>query len=399
MSKARDLGNLLDTGGDVVSGSLDNVPTPSKTSIEALGIDVPAANLTGSIAEARIPSTALNSSVMTKSTSEPATDTNPSGGVGTVWLRTTTGEMYCCTDATTDANIWTNIGGGSGNISPSYAVDFLAIGGGAGSGYGGGGAGGYRNSFSTEASGGGASSQDSLALVPGTQYTITVGAGGAAGNVNTVNTASQGVDSTITGADITTITSHGGGFGGGYSSPTNTQGGDGASGGGSGPSSGTGGASDQSGEGYAGGGGIDTGPTHQAGGGGGASEVGTDGASGVAGDGGDGLSSSITGSAVTRAGGGGGGNHSGAGPGAAGAGGGGAGTTGGGTAGGVNLGGGAGGCTHNGFPGEAGGSGVVILRMLTADYSGTTTGSPTEDQSTVADTTILIFNGDGTYTA
>ena len=55
MSKARDLGNLLDTGGDVVSGSLDNVPTPSKTSIEALGIALPAANLTGTVADARLP--------------------------------------------------------------------------------------------------------------------------------------------------------------------------------------------------------------------------------------------------------------------------------------------------------------------------------------------------------
>jgi hypothetical protein len=56
MSKARDLGNLLDTGGDVVSGSLDNVPTPSKTSIEALDIALPAANLTGTLEGARLPS-------------------------------------------------------------------------------------------------------------------------------------------------------------------------------------------------------------------------------------------------------------------------------------------------------------------------------------------------------
>jgi len=65
MSKARDLGNLLDTGGDVVSGSLDNVPTPSKTSIEALGIDVPAANLTGTIANARIDLTPVHQSIAT----------------------------------------------------------------------------------------------------------------------------------------------------------------------------------------------------------------------------------------------------------------------------------------------------------------------------------------------
>jgi hypothetical protein len=37
--------------------------------------------------------------------------------------------------------------------------------------------------------------------------------------------------------------------------------------------------------------------------------------------------------------------------------------------------------------------------MPTANYSGTTTGVPTVDSSTVAGTTILIFNGDGTYTS
>jgi hypothetical protein len=63
MSKARDLGDLLDTDGDVISGSLDNVPTPSKTSIEALGIALPAANLTGSIANARIPAGAVTQHV------------------------------------------------------------------------------------------------------------------------------------------------------------------------------------------------------------------------------------------------------------------------------------------------------------------------------------------------
>ncbi|SVE13692.1 uncharacterized protein METZ01_LOCUS466546, partial [marine metagenome] len=41
----------------------------------------------------------------------------------------------------------------------------------------------------------------------------------------------------------------------------------------------------------------------------------------------------------------------------------------------------------------------VILRIPDADYSGTTTGSPTVDTSSVADETILIFNGDGSYTA
>jgi hypothetical protein len=57
MSKARDLGDLLNTDGDVKSDSLDMVPIPTKATIEALGIDVPAANLTGTLANARFPTT------------------------------------------------------------------------------------------------------------------------------------------------------------------------------------------------------------------------------------------------------------------------------------------------------------------------------------------------------
>jgi hypothetical protein len=40
---------------------------------------------------------------------------------------------------------------------------------------------------------------------------------------------------------------------------------------------------------------------------------------------------------------------------------------------------------------------VVILRMLTADYSGTTTGSPTV--TTSGSDTILTYTGSGSYTA
>ena len=55
---------------------------------------------------------------VTKNASDPATDTNPSGGVGTLWLNTTSAELYTCTDATTDANVWYNVGGGSGDVEP-----------------------------------------------------------------------------------------------------------------------------------------------------------------------------------------------------------------------------------------------------------------------------------------
>jgi hypothetical protein len=46
--------------------------------------------------------------------------------------------------------------------------------------------------------------------------------------------------------------------------------------------------------------------------------------------------------------------------------------------------------------GGAGGSGIVILRMATAKYSGTTTGSPSV--ATSGDDTILTYNSSGTYT-
>jgi hypothetical protein len=49
------------------------------------------------------------------SASDPAIDSNKA--LGTEWLNTTSGEMYVCTDATTGANIWTNVGAGSGDIS------------------------------------------------------------------------------------------------------------------------------------------------------------------------------------------------------------------------------------------------------------------------------------------
>ena len=69
--------------------------------------------------------------------------------------------------------------------------------------------------------------------------------------------------------------------------------------------------------------------------------------------------------------------------------------------GGANSGGGAGGCNAWGFGGAGGGvpggSGIVILRMPTAIYTGTVTGAPTV--TTVGSDTVITFLGTGTYTA
>jgi len=288
----------------------------------------------------------------------------------------------------------------SSAASLAYNVDFLVIAGGASGGRGsdnsggGGGAGGYRNSYNSETSGGGGSSESSLTLTQGTTYTITVGAGGAARSSDA--RGDNGGDSSISGTGITTITSTGGGGGGAQA--INGDGIAGGSGGGacygSSPSAQSGGSGTAN-QGFRGGNKQAVGSAQGAGGGG-AGAQGVDCSSGTneATDGGNGVASTITGSSVTRAGGGGGSAVSAA-DSSGGTGGGGnsslSGTAGSGT---INTGSGGGG-TKDGTSG-AGGSGVVILRMPTASYSGTTTGSPTV--STDGSDTILIFNASGSYT-
>jgi hypothetical protein len=54
----------------------------------------------------------------TTSASDPTITTNPSGGVGSEWINSTSGKQFICTDATAGENVWTCSGGGSGNIQP-----------------------------------------------------------------------------------------------------------------------------------------------------------------------------------------------------------------------------------------------------------------------------------------
>lgn len=289
-----------------------------------------------------------------------------------------------------------------------YNIDFLCIAGGGGSGTGGGGgggAGGYRASFNSEASGGGGSSESAIQVAKGTQYTITVGAGG---NGSTGASTTSGADSSIAAPGISTITSIGGGIGANganYSGPGGFASTTGGSGGGAGMNNNVAGSAGTSNQGFAGGASPSNGGVG-AGGGGGAGAVGGSGSNSPgdqAGDGGVGVASTITGSSVTRAGGGGGSSNIVGRQGAGGLGGGGDGsdespTSGG--AGSVNTGSGGGGGWYAPSTGSGGngGSGVVILSMPDADYSGTTTGSPTVATG-VSGKTVLTFTGDGSYTA
>jgi hypothetical protein len=282
-------------------------------------------------------------------------------------------------------------------VVPPYSVDFLVIaGGGSGGRYagGGGGAGGYRNSYSTETSGGGGSSETSLSLSPGTTYTITIGGGGSVPSSG--QRGNDGTASSISGSGITTISSTGGGAGGG-SGGSPTAGGAGGSGGGGGGNSGQSGGSGTANQGYDGGTGYNVvAAASGGGGGGGAAGAGTNGTSN-GGTGGSALASSITGSSVDRAGGGGASGKDSGTHGPGGGGGAGVGASGGDTGGsGSDNTGSGGGGAHDGASGT-GGSGVVILRMETANYSSTTTGSPTV--TTDGTDTVLVFTGSGSYTA
>ncbi|SVC44571.1 uncharacterized protein METZ01_LOCUS297425, partial [marine metagenome] len=49
--------------------------------------------------------------------SDPTISTNP-GTVGTKYKNTTDGEIFICTDATAGANVWKNVGAGTGDVEP-----------------------------------------------------------------------------------------------------------------------------------------------------------------------------------------------------------------------------------------------------------------------------------------
>jgi hypothetical protein len=250
---------------------------------------------------------------------------------------------------------------GTSPLPQTYTATYLIVAGGGsgGSNYGGpGGAGGYLTGTTL--------------LTAGTVYTATIGAGGSG---NSGNQGISGNNSSFT--SLTTAIGGGGGGGGGSSALSG-----GSGGGGGGNTNGTPG-SGTSGQGNAGGSGATT--NQSSGGGGGAGAVGGNGSGGTGGTGGVGLSNSITGSAVFYAGGGGGVGNSGSRPGGTGGGG------NGGQPGTANTGGGGGGDSG------AGGSGVIIISVPTANYTGTTTGSPTV--TTNGSNTVIKFNSSGTYTA
>jgi hypothetical protein len=257
-----------------------------------------------------------------------------------------------------------NVGGAI--VREPYPIEYLVVAGGGGSYYSGGGGGGYRTNVVGSISGGNSAPEAQFTSVLDNVYTITVGGGGPSGH-----TLTPGGDSSFD-----SIVSKGGGA---ASNLWGGNGGNGGSGGGSnveccyGPDYKSGGAG-TAGQGYRGGNASTTGASDVTCGGGGAGGPGGD-KYGRFGEwegspGGSGLVSSIDGLGIVRSAGGYGGVADPPQPHGAGSGG------------------------QSAV--EVGKTGVVILRVPTLMYSGIVSGNPVI--TTIADKTIITFNGSGTYT-
>ena len=102
--------------GDIGTPAADSVTTAKLTDGMFTDSHIPslsASKLTGALPT--IDGSALTGvgSGFMENASDPAIDTNPADGLGAVWVNTTSGEIFICTDATADANVWTNVGAGS----------------------------------------------------------------------------------------------------------------------------------------------------------------------------------------------------------------------------------------------------------------------------------------------
>jgi len=292
------------------------------------------------------------------------------------------------------------LGFGSGGGGATYEIDILVVAGG-GSG---------ASRWGGAGAGGGLVYKTSHEIITGQEYNVVIGAGG----VGTPTGASDR-ETGYVGEDTTwgtELTAKGGGLGG-----YDAVGGDGGSGGGAGGYSVKAGGSEiQTSEpgdsgtygfGSAGGACYDGSPHYTPGGGGGAGAVGAAGTSSGPGAGGAGKDLSADfgseGDSGWFSGGGGGGAMNYTPFAAGGAGGSGGGSQGGArpssgsSAGAANTGGGSGSGAQGAPAGSGnGGSGAVCMKVLTADYSGTVTGSP--NTRIDGDYTIVEFTGNGSYT-
>ena len=80
-------------------------------------VSMTSAKVTGALpAVSGIALTGLGGGIDTTSSSDPTLTTNPATGVGTMWANSVSGTIFICTDITTDANVWVNVGQGENDI-------------------------------------------------------------------------------------------------------------------------------------------------------------------------------------------------------------------------------------------------------------------------------------------
>ena len=131
----------------------------------------------------------------------------------------------------------THLGNYSGGYGYSYPTRFYT---------GGGGGGGFRTSITADGNGGGQSADNQITVTPGTNYTVTVGDGGAVtatmSSTSNNNDAMSFANNNGGNSVFSTIIALGGGYGGGYNSTSGTNANDGGNGGGGSGPSGTGGS-------------------------------------------------------------------------------------------------------------------------------------------------------------
>ena len=93
---------------------VDNAVIDAKV---ATGVD--ASKITGALGAFDGSALTGIASGVTKTSSDPTITDNPSSAGG-LHLNTTTGEMFVCTDNTTDENVWVNVGSGVGNVGTAF---------------------------------------------------------------------------------------------------------------------------------------------------------------------------------------------------------------------------------------------------------------------------------------
>lgn len=358
--------------------SLPDAPTIGTATNKATGGEISVAFTAGATGGKSITNYKYSTDGTTYTALSPAQTTSPLTISGL-----TNGTSYTVRIKAVNANGDSVASSASNSVTPSagVSVDYLVVaggGGGAAGEGGGGGAGGLRSTMN--ATGGGGTLQSKITMSGGTTYTVTVGGGGAGSNYGSGAAGGDGSPSVF--ATVSTVGGGGGARGANGSDEIGRPGGSGGGGGTSGGSNQKTGGAGTANEGYAGGTGAvnnASGGDKGAGGGGGAGGVGGNGSttSYIGGNGGQGVDVSILGSSNGYAGGGGGAIFQ-AGTGGVGNRGGGSASnslSGNGAAGQANTGGGGAGGNYSNGNGGAGGSGVVILRWLTADAGAITVGA------------------------